>query len=438
MIIVGFSLHKTNFPLFFFRSFNTSVINPSTNTSDPLGSEHINSGKPTTLSVINNILLNQNICVSESKLRDLLKVKGVEIDLPISTPENKKTFGKLTGKSQYKGFFGVYIFIHIHTGQKYVGSSNLLRRRLDYYFKGDFPLKGKFLPLLKKDGLKAFKLQIFKLDSSKFSSKDALILEQHFLLNMECSLNTLRVVNAGSSKGHGVFIYNLNGNTIYYHASSRIELKRELKIHTETSKKYIDSKIPYLNQFLLFSFLIPTASQSNLSKQELIEIMQKERQKMYLLGTRRNIPVILEIKKDNIFVNTQTELSFDSLTACIEYLRGLGLKIKRDTLSKYIKKEKEFHKFLCKYSNKALPGDFEIAGLIMNEYKKAKEDSETLKVNKKKKPILVTKENIRKEFESITETIKYFDSINIKLDRKNLYLHLKDGKIYKGYYFSYK
>jgi hypothetical protein len=74
--------------------------------------------------------------------------------------------------------------------------------------------------------------------------------------------------------------------------------------------------------------------------------------------------------------------------------------------------------------------------------KKSKNDSDSLKFNKKNKPILVSRwkgfENFEKEFESITDTIKYFDSIlSIKLDIKNLYLHLKGGKSYKGYYFSF-
>ena len=43
-----------------------------------------------------------------------------------------------------------------------------------------------------------------------------------------------------------------------------------------------------------------------------------------------------------------------------------------------------------------------------------------------------------KEFDSITEAIKHFDNLNIKLDRKTFNLRLKDGKIYKGYYFTYK
>ena len=59
-------------------------------------------------------------------------------------------------------------------------------------------------------------------------------------------------------------------------------------------------------------------------------------------------------------------------------------------------------------------------------------------MNRKNKPILVKGENFEKEFESITDTIKYFGTLTIKLDRKALYLHLKDGKKYKDYSFSRK
>ena len=40
--------------------------------------------------------------------------------------------------------------------------------------------------------------------------------------------------------------------------------------------------------------------------QELVSIMQKERQNMYTLGTRRSIPVLFEIKKGNTFVPPDT------------------------------------------------------------------------------------------------------------------------------------
>ena len=82
----------------------------------------------------------------------------------------------------------------------------------------------------------------------------------------------------------------------------------------------------------------------------------------------------------------------------------------------------------------------------MDEYKKAgvslkivpQSSNDPLKVNKKNKPILVRGPNFEKEFESIMVTVKYFDTLNIKLDRKTLNNRLKDGKIYKDYYFAYK
>jgi hypothetical protein len=108
---------------------------------------------------------------------------------------------------------------------------------------------------------------------------------------------------------------------------------------------------------------------------------------MYTLGTRRSVSVELEIKEGNTFTDSWGHtLNFCSLTSCIEYLRELGLTIKRDTLTKYIKNEKVFYNFLCKYLDKALPDNFEEIGLIIDEYKKLKLDTDldSLKVNKKK------------------------------------------------------
>ena len=131
---------------------------------------HMNSEESATHLVINKILLNQNLSVTKSKLEELLKVKGVEINLPVNSKEDKNLLDQLTGKSKYKGFFGVYIFIHKITGQKYVGSSNVLRRRMEYYFKGNFSCQGKFLAILQKEGLAAFNLVIFKNNFLNFNA----------------------------------------------------------------------------------------------------------------------------------------------------------------------------------------------------------------------------------------------------------------------------
>jgi hypothetical protein len=161
------------------------------------------------------------------------------------------------------------------------------------------------------------------------------------------------------------------------------------------------------------------------------------------LGTRRSIPVKLEIKEGNTFVDPSIvghALNFDSLTSCIEYLREVGLTIKRSTLTRYLKIGKVFHNFLCTHSDNTLPDNFREVGLIIDEYKnlKGKSDSEFLIANKKNKPLLAKKENFEKEFESIMDTVQYFKVLGISLDRKTLNARLKNGKEYKGYYFSYK
>ncbi len=58
--------------------------------------------------------------------------------------------------------------------------------------------------------------------------------------------------------------------------------------------------------------------------------------------------------------------------------------------------KKVFHNFLCKYSDKVLPDNFEEVGLIINEYKKLNIDTDLLKVNRKNKPILVKGAKFRK------------------------------------------
>jgi hypothetical protein len=94
----------------------------------------------------------------------------------------------------------------------------------------------------------------------------------------------------------------------------KLNLKRVLKILTETSKKYVDSKIPYLNKFLLLSYSIPTPSISNIPIEELVDIMQKERQSLYILGTRSSIQVKLEIKEGNTCVEPLRTAPSDAVT----------------------------------------------------------------------------------------------------------------------------
>lgn len=409
-----------------------------------LALEQIRSSKVVTSLTLNSILKNQNISVTAEKLKALLKIEGIEFDLPI-TKKNQTMFYSLVGKSQYSGFVGVYVFIHKATGSRYVGSSNLLRRRLEYYFQTETKhTGGKFLPLLNRDGLSAFKLKIYKLDLDKFKVTDSLLLEQYMLLDKKYDLNTLRVVNFGPQTGNSVYVYDLSCTILYYNASSRINLKRVLGIHPLSCNKYVDTKIPYLGSFILLSFFVDSAISSKLSSHELLSVMNKKRKSLYNLGTRNRKAVIIYIKEGNKlvdFIPGNNSLEFDCLKDCIIYLKSIGLTIKRSTLSKRIKEGKEFHNFFCKYQEKSLPKNFDYnkIDLLVEEYKNKVVTYPKQEEYKKNKVITVNNldEQCEKVFFSIKDTINYCETIGIKLDRKSIKKSIMSGENYKGLIFKY-
>ena len=55
----------------------------------------INTKESANYLVINNILLNQNLSVNKSKLEELIKVKGVEINLQVNNKEDKNLLDQL-------------------------------------------------------------------------------------------------------------------------------------------------------------------------------------------------------------------------------------------------------------------------------------------------------------------------------------------------------
>jgi len=117
---------------------------------------------------------------------------------------------------------------------------------MEYYFKNNLPQIGKFLLILRKEGLSAFKLKIFKLNKDVFKLQDALFLEQYILLDKACELNILRVVNFGSQTGKSKYVYDLTCTILYHHAQSQISHSKSgvLGIHQSSCKKYLDTKIP--------------------------------------------------------------------------------------------------------------------------------------------------------------------------------------------------
>ena len=106
--------------------------------------------------VINKLLINQEVSITQEELEKLKAIPSVKFDLPI-TDETYPAFIGLVGKPKTKSFrkAGVYNFSHKETGNKYVGSSNSLSRRLEQYFSGHQYINredsGRLIPLIKKE-----------------------------------------------------------------------------------------------------------------------------------------------------------------------------------------------------------------------------------------------------------------------------------------------
>lgn len=117
--------------------------------------------KDITLDVINKLLKNQNVSLTEAELNKLKAIPGVRFNLPLND-QTISAFEGLIGKPNTRGIkSGVYIYTHIASGAKYVGSSNSLSRRLDQYFTlKHFNQKnsGLLIPLINKYGFEAFNL----------------------------------------------------------------------------------------------------------------------------------------------------------------------------------------------------------------------------------------------------------------------------------------
>lgn len=129
--------------------------------SHVLAFEQLNNGKTVTAKKINEILAYCNITITDEKLKDLLNTPSF-----VLTDLNKKSITKEIIKEKLglpnskQRIAGIYIFTHLTTHRKYVGSSSELALRLNGYINLTHRESGLLIPLLKKE-LKNFSLQVF-------------------------------------------------------------------------------------------------------------------------------------------------------------------------------------------------------------------------------------------------------------------------------------
>jgi hypothetical protein len=94
----------------------------------------VNNQSRITSGVINKILANQGVSITQKELNILLNIKGVTFDLPFNSQTFPALYGLVGKPKSRRPKAGIYIFTHLATGRKYVGSSNSLSIRLEQYF----------------------------------------------------------------------------------------------------------------------------------------------------------------------------------------------------------------------------------------------------------------------------------------------------------------
>lgn len=285
-----------------------------------------------TSEVLNKVVANQGVSITQKKLDNLLSIKGVTFDLPFNSQTLPALFGLVGKPKTRRRKAGVYIFTHLATGRKYVGSSNSLSRRLEQYFNPNPSFSkeyGLLLPLIKKEGFSAFNLEVFVMPEEFTSDYYFLFLEQYHLLDGGFNLNTQRVVNFRVNQGITVYLYDIEGKILYYTATSLNGLKADLGIHHTTSTKCIKTGSLYLDYFRITDQPIPTARKAGLSLEELSKLILDKKSLFLKKDFSLKNSKLIYIKQDV----TGITLNFPSITSLVKYFDSINIKANRNKIA---------------------------------------------------------------------------------------------------------
>lgn len=163
--------------------------------SSLLANKYIKESKHITATEVNKVLAFSDIKITQNVLDKILNKPRIKFSNLDANTIRSNTFldsiGTVRSKIQVPG---VYMWTHISSGNMYVGSSSTLARRLIGYFNNTHKDTGKLIPLIKKEGINAFNLEVIPLIYNYVINQE-ISLEQYFLLHSKFNLNTLKVIN---------------------------------------------------------------------------------------------------------------------------------------------------------------------------------------------------------------------------------------------------
>ena len=307
--------------------------------------EQLNSGKAVNANKINEILAYCNITTTDEKLKDLLNTPSF-----ILTDLNKKSIikgilkEKLGSPHSKQRIPGIYIFTHLTTGRKYVGSSSELALRLNGYINLTHKESGLLISLLKREQLKNFSLQVFPFYNNYIKDSE-IVLEQYYLLDPSFTLNTIRVAN-NPSGSNARFMYNRDMTILYFNSTQQIDFIRKFNVHHTTFTKHLNNGTYYLGKYLFLREPVLTAKVKEMSDSDLTLMLEKDRVKF-----NKNKPLNSLSKPvwiTNVNDSDKTKM-LPSLGKCVEYLQNKGLPANQKTLVKHINLGKAYHGYICKF-----------------------------------------------------------------------------------------
>jgi hypothetical protein len=307
----------------------------------------IKENKIPTVEDINSILYFHKIKITTTEFMELLNIPKIKINTKDSKKMKEEIKSLLGLQSSKVQIAGVYIFTHNETGSKYIGSSSQLAIRLNNYIKKKDKPSGLFRPLLYKEGISNFSLEIIPIFNN-WGYRAELVLEQYYLLDPSFNLNVIKVANNPSgSNSKSLYMYNRNKTILYYSSIQQKDFINNLNIHIETIKKHLKNGTYYLGKYSFNRELIITAKNSNISIFNLALRLQNERIKF-----NKNKPVF---SNSNVILlicakDYNDRKIFYGIRPCIKFLRfNKGFPCTKETLIKYIEKGKPYHGYLCKF-----------------------------------------------------------------------------------------
>jgi len=220
----------------------------------------------------------------------------------------------------------------------YVGSSSKLARRLIGYFNNNHKDTGKLIPLIKKEGVGAFKLQVIPLTES-YQVNQELCLEQYFLLQSKFNLNTLRVVNDYSgARAIPLYMYTKDLSELIYSSNIQEDFIFKLKVHHSIFSNSLKTGAVYLGKYVFTDKPIIGAKESNMSETDINFMLDKDRSEIQKSNSRKVIIKGIEGNKETML--------FDSISSCIAFLNNFAPSNKT-TLRRHIESGKPYNGYLC-------------------------------------------------------------------------------------------